>query len=119
MDHGEEVVGPDREAARPAVAEGDIGLLADALAQGIDGRVRQVPDHHGIGPIAQLLMTDHHPQALDGAGGHEGLNTGDHRPLLQAQCGGDGGKGPLHQGQAALNGPDQGRVTRLARAGAG
>jgi hypothetical protein len=64
-------------------------------------------------------MPDHHPQALDGAPGHQCLDTGDHRALLQAQFGADGGKGPLHQGQAALNGPDQGRVTRLARAGPG
>ncbi len=116
MDHGEEVEGPDREAARPAVAEGDIRQLPDAPTQGIDLRVGQVPHHHGIGSITQFLMTDHHPQALDGARGHQGLDTGDHGPLFQPQIGGDGSKRPLHQGQAPLDGTYQGRIPGMVRA---
>lgn len=46
-------------------------------------RIRDVPHHHRVSSIAQLMVTNHDPKPFDNAALHHGLDAVNHRLFIE------------------------------------
>ncbi len=115
MDHGEEIVGPQGQAARAAIAVAHAIQGADAFAQCVDLGVVDVPDGHAIAAQAQAVVVRYGTDAPDGPRVQQPLQAGDDGLGVRIDALGQLGEGLRLQGETRLGGCDQGAVEGVRR----
>jgi hypothetical protein len=98
VNHAEEVVGPVRRPTGTSVAKGHGGMRREPTGNIPDIVVGHVEDHHGVGTVSELPVTNHHAESLDGATGSELSNTTDYLMLVDSHLLGHLGEGPGRHG---------------------
>lgn len=106
VQHGEEVVGPERAVARSPVAVGDVGQRRQPCADGIDPVIVNVPDRHAIGDEAQCVVVGDDADAADDALLQQRPQALDHLILGDAEALRHGPVGLALDGEAGLGGVD-------------
>ena len=89
--------------ARSAVAEAHDGILAELPAERVDRGVGQVPDHHRVGAVAELVVAHHHAEALDHPLGQQFAQALDDPRLVDLEPGGQFGVGRRDQRQTLFD----------------
>ena len=84
VDHAEQVVRP-AVAAGPAVAERDERKSGHGLRRRGDVLVGDVPDHHGVGDVAEGAVADDGAEAADHAVRNQPSEPNDHLVLREAE----------------------------------
>ena len=65
MNHAEQIVWPVWRPARAPVAKGDRRILGKSFSDGTYRFVGNIPDHHGIGTVAKLVVAHDDAESLD------------------------------------------------------
>ena len=117
VDHREQVVGPYRQTSWPPITQGHESKTAELLTDVMHPLVGDVPDHHRVGTIAQLMVPDHDAETLDHPEILQHPEACHHLALGHPQAGTQLGEGSWHQRQTIFDGLQQRAVTRVALCG--
>ena len=107
MHHGEQVVGPGRQVARPAVAMGDRRQPTRISPANVDALVVDVPDAHPVGGVTDGVMVGHRADATDHAAGEHGPPDRRSPAAAPRRTARQWRRRGGHQRQAGLGGDDQ------------
>src|SRR5689334_12945144 len=115
MHHAEEVVGPQRGSPRAAITERDLRIAGKTPGDLIDLLVRHVPDGHGIGAVAELVVPHDAAKSRDDSGGPEVVEPADDVALVELEPVGHGTVWRLYQRQPVFDGGEDAAVARIGR----